>query len=420
MQTEYGANNVVGADHVFENTESVHDLVCSDDLITNEQQVIDSSMDTQEKIMDIYQPVHYKSLKLLCSCSDDFLVDDKDFQQCLKGCKWSPDGLSILTNSEDRKLRIFNIETDEIKQCTKINKVNQIKEGGTIYDYVWYPKTVMTENENVNLILSTSNRSPIHLWNAKDGHLEATYRVYDHVDEVAHVNSLCFNWSGEEIYCGSYGKLNIFRTDRPGREFSEISTKKDLHRSIISTIAMNPVDKSIFAVGTYNKDIGVYGGNQLMYILRGHKSGITQLQFSPDGLKLYSGSRKGDNDIVCWDLRNVGQTLYSAERTVTTNQRICFDISSDGQYLVSGNCTGDVSTWKLDQNIEMPEGVECVLALNSKIPAHNDCVNGVSLHPTHPWLATTSGQRHNETDDDDDDEHILHTTDVSLKLWKII
>jgi len=74
-----------------------------------------------------------------------------------------------------------------------------------------------------------------------------------------------------------------------------------------------------------------------MYILRGHKSGITQLQFSPDGLKLYSGSRKGDNDIVCWDLRNVGQTLYSAERTVTTNQRIGFDISSDGQYLVSGS-----------------------------------------------------------------------------------
>lgn len=78
------------------------------------------------------------------------------------------------------------------------------------------------------------------------------------VDEVAHVNSLCFNWSGEEIYCGSRGKLNIFRTDRPGREFLEISTKADLHRSIISVIAMNPVDRSIFAVGTYNKDIGEY------------------------------------------------------------------------------------------------------------------------------------------------------------------
>lgn len=28
-------------------------------------------------------------------------------------------------------------------------------------------------------ILSTSHRSPIHLWNALNGQLEATYRVYD-------------------------------------------------------------------------------------------------------------------------------------------------------------------------------------------------------------------------------------------------
>ncbi|KAL4098819.1 hypothetical protein QTP88_023347 [Uroleucon formosanum] len=374
-------------------------------------------MDTQENIMEINQPIHFKNLQLICSCSDDFIVKDKEFQQCLKGCKWSTDGLSILTNSEDRKLRIFNIETHEIDQCKKqLRRVNEIKEGGTIYDYIWYPNTVQN-SDNVKLILSTSSRSPIHLWNALDGQLEATYRVYDHVDEVAHVNSLCFNWSGEEIYCGSYGKLNIFRTDRPGREFIEIPTKADLHRSIISTIAMNPVDRSIFAVGTYSKDIGIYGGNQLMYILRGHKSGITQLQFSPDGLKLYSGSRKGDNDIVCWDLRNVGQTLYSAERTVTTNQRICFDISSDGQYLVSGNCTGEISTWKLDQNTEKSDGIERVLTLNSKIPVHNDCVNGVSLHPTLPLLATASGQRHNENDDD---EQILKDTDTSLKLWEII
>ncbi|XP_060840335.1 telomerase Cajal body protein 1 [Rhopalosiphum padi] len=366
--------------------------------------------------MEINHPIQFKDLQLICTCSDDFLVNDKEFQQCLKGCKWSTDGLSILTNSEDQRLRIFNIETDESNQCKKFHKVNEIKEGGTIYDYVWYPNTVQNRKD-VKLILCTSNRSPIHLWNAVDGELEATYRVYDHVDEVAHVNSLCFNWSGEEIYCGSYGKLNIFRTDRPGREFTEISTKADLHRSIISTITMNPVDRSIFAVGTYSKDIGIYGGNQLMYILRGHKSGITQLQFSPDGLKLYSGSRKGDNDIVCWDLRNVGQTLYSAERTVTTNQRICFDISSDGQYLVSGNCTGEISTWKLDQNIEKSDGVESVLTLNSKIPVHNDCVNGVSLHPTLPLLATASGQRHNENDND---EPQLKNTDISLKCWEII
>jgi len=376
--------------------------------------------DTTERTTaaEIDRPVSFKSLQHVCTCSEDFLVNDKEFQQCLKGCKWSPDGLSILTNGEDKRLRIFNIETDETDRCMKLCKISQIKEGGTIYDYAWYPNSTQN-NDGLKLVLSTSHRSPIHLWNALDGQLEATYRVYDHVDEVAHVNSICFNWSGEEIYCGSYGKLNIFRTDRPGREFIEISTKANLHRSIISTIAMNAVDRSMFAIGTYSKDIGIFGGNELMYVLRGHKSGITHLQFSPDGSKLYSGSRKGDGDIVCWDLRNVGRTLYSVERHITTNQRIYFDISSDGKYLVSGNCTGDISTWQLDQKIEMCNDAENVLPVNSKISVHNDCVNGVSLHPTRPLLATTSGQRHYEFDDEDE-QKLKTDTDISLKLWKII
>lgn len=44
-----------------------------------------------------------------------------------------------------------------------------------------------------------------------------------------------------------------------------------------------------------------------------------------------------------------------------------------------GNCTGEISTWKLDHNIEKSDGVESVLPLNSKISVHNDCVNGVRL-----------------------------------------
>lgn len=33
-------------------------------------------------------PVVFDRLELLCTCSDDFLVDDPQFRQCLKGCKW--------------------------------------------------------------------------------------------------------------------------------------------------------------------------------------------------------------------------------------------------------------------------------------------------------------------------------------------
>lgn len=44
---------------------------------------------------------------------------------------------------------------------------------------------------------------------------------------------------------------------------------------------------------------------------------------------------------------------------------------------ILGNCTNEISTWKLDQEIEMSNDVENVLALNSKITVHNDFVNGV-------------------------------------------
>lgn len=47
--------------------------------------------------------------------------------------------MSIVTNSEDKRLRIFNIDPNE---DFKLRKVNQIKEGGTIYDYAWYPNTL--------------------------------------------------------------------------------------------------------------------------------------------------------------------------------------------------------------------------------------------------------------------------------------
>ena len=38
--------------------------------------------------------------------------------------------------------------------------------------------------------------------------------------------------------------------------------------------------------------------------------GITHLMFAPDGISLFSGSRK-DSDIVCWDIRQTGEVIYT-------------------------------------------------------------------------------------------------------------
>lgn len=114
--------------------------------------------------------------------------------------------------------------------------------------------------------------------------------------------------------------------------------------------------------------------------------GVTHLKFSKDGNRLFSGARK-DSDIICWDVRNLGEILQVYKRDVKTNQRIYFDLYS--QYLCSGNNDGTVSIWNADE-FDLTAESEPAL-VNFK--AHNDCVNGVSFNPVYPLLATASGQR---------------------------
>lgn len=49
---------------------------------------MDTLVDSQATIIETDQSINFKSLRHICTCSDDFLVEDKNFQNCLKGCKW--------------------------------------------------------------------------------------------------------------------------------------------------------------------------------------------------------------------------------------------------------------------------------------------------------------------------------------------
>lgn len=49
---------------------------------------MDRIMDCHQEMVVLNQSVHFKSLEHICTNSDDFIVNEKEFQQCLKGCKW--------------------------------------------------------------------------------------------------------------------------------------------------------------------------------------------------------------------------------------------------------------------------------------------------------------------------------------------
>ncbi|XP_060571986.1 telomerase Cajal body protein 1-like, partial [Ruditapes philippinarum] len=218
--------------------------------------------------------------------------------------------------------------------------------------------------------------------------------------------------------------IRVFDVTRPGRYFESRPTfAKEGQRGIISCIDNSPTEQGLYAAGSYSRSIALYSepAGSMVCMFEGQHGGVTEVKFSPDGTKLYSGGRK-DNRIICRDMRNPGQLLFSVLRTVITNQRIFFDITSDSKYLLSGSHDGTVLIWDttsapVQLNVHSDPVIQPVMAFEG----HSDTVNGISLHPTLPVIATASGQRHFRSFNNDDDVIEIDETstkiDNSLRLW---
>ena len=100
-----------------------------------------------------------------------------------RGCLFSPDGLCVLTYNEDNTVRLFDTPriNETTQSTTSLNDNGQwppslsVPIAGPIYDVDWYP--LMNSADPVTCCLAvTSQYQPIHLYDAYDGHLRATYR----------------------------------------------------------------------------------------------------------------------------------------------------------------------------------------------------------------------------------------------------
>ncbi|XP_066538135.1 telomerase Cajal body protein 1 isoform X2 [Hoplias malabaricus] len=350
----------------------------------------------------------------------------------LKGCKWAPDGSCILSNSADNVLRVYNLPPELYSGSwdllSEMSPVLRMTEGDTIYDYCWFPKMSSLDPETC-FIASSSRDNPVHIWDAFYGDLRASFRPYNHLDELTAAHSLCFSPDGSQLYCGFEKTVRVFYTERPGRDCEERPTvvKKQGQSGIISCLAFSP-SQSVYACGSYSRTVGLYScvdGSLLALLPQRHHGGVTHLLFSHDGYHLYTGGRK-DPEILCWDLREPGRVLFSLPRTVSTNQRIYFDLDPSGRYIVSGNTDGMMSVW--DTLTAPPDGSEEILQPYLQFQAHRDCTNGISIHPFMPLVASSSGQRQfpwpGDSDDsgsESDEDRVMtsegNREDNALALW---
>lgn len=77
-------------------------------------------------------------------------------------------------------------------------------------------------------LASSSRDNPIHVWDAFYGEVRASFRPYNHLDELTAAHSLCFSPDGSQLYCGFDKTVRVFYTERPGRDCEERPTVGEL------------------------------------------------------------------------------------------------------------------------------------------------------------------------------------------------
>jgi len=309
-----------------------------------------------------------------------------------------------------------------------LNAILHLQEPELIYDFQWYPYMDSNQSDTC-FIFSTCRDNPVHLFDAYTGQVRASYKALNHLEELVAAYSIGFELQSGKLYCGYDRVIRAFDIQRPGlciQQWNTFDRTKNVYQSgIISCLSFNSQISGMYAAGSYAKTIGIYGdmNGELIAILHGHAGGITHVRFSSDGNRLYSGARK-DGMILCWDIRNLGELLCTYQRDVNTNQRIYFDFDPSSTMLVTGNSNGHVLGWDINTNSSTPI-VDFL--------AHNDCTNGISIHPKRSLVATSSGQRRFAGDvqvtisEDEDEENLSAEFNLKkiprencVKIWSFI
>ncbi|KAI6651972.1 hypothetical protein LOD99_4517 [Oopsacas minuta] len=342
------------------------------------------------------------------------------FNNYLRGCKWSPDGTCLLTSSNDKCMRIFELDLilDSSFDSTSSSAALVLYEPEIVYDYAWYP-AMCSEAPLTCCLVTTSRDCPVHLWDAYTGSVRCSYLPYDHVQELHAPYSVCFSADGDYIICGMKHYLKVFHTAIPGSYSTNIQLvlgKKHIPNNIVSTVTTRG---SAILFGSFGGNVGLVGETgKIELLLEAHTQGVTHIDVTADGNYVVAGGRK-NNNIFIWDLRNTTQFVAKLNRISLTSQKIYFDIDKSNS-IVSGNQDGNISVWSEYTWKSHRENLNGI-SPDSQILAHKDSVNGISVHPSRGLIASASGERKFWVDFDleygEDEEMSTVSSENCIKIW---
>jgi WD40 repeat protein len=252
----------------------------------------------------------------------------KGHKERVKCLKVSEDDNLIISASADSILKIWERETGN---CIRTIKTSQNPQ--TILNAI-----ALDSNQHTIATGSTSAQGTVKLWNWQTGEIIDAVRAAS-----SGIRSLIISQDGKILISGSAGgTIKIWHLDR-GLE----RPKNDLNNAHMSDILTLAIRDRILISGGEDRTIKLWNldtaeKQQPIQILEGHGGSIWCVEISPDGTKIASAS--ADYTVKIWDLQtgNILETLTGHLGEVRT-----VSFSPDSQMLASAGDDWKIKLWQL-------------------------------------------------------------------------
>ncbi|KAF2145437.1 uncharacterized protein K452DRAFT_264458 [Aplosporella prunicola CBS 121167] len=334
---------------------------------------------------------------------------------------FSRDGACLVTNSADKRLRVFSLSHDDLAEGNPhaLEPQTTIDSPEQINAYALWPQWESSAG-NTTYLLHSVLHQPMRLVNAVDGSVLARYPLYDaYQEEYRNVMSLAFLNNGAQFIAGARHRLALFDITRyndapivehvtapPRRPRGMYKDARHIRGEFLA-LAVSPFS-DLYAAGTETRKIALYdpagrGECAALFSLQTSSpgTGVTSLAWSPCGRYLYAAERNSDA-ITVYDIRVAGCRLAVLRgRRAFTNQRLGFSVlphdeAGQDHSIIAGGADGVVRVWN------NPTSGEGVLDPSAEWRAHDGAVASTLVNPVAPsYIATSTGERHFPSYDSD-------------------
>ncbi|KAG8795584.1 hypothetical protein FRC12_012323 [Ceratobasidium sp. 428] len=336
-----------------------------------------------------------------------------------RSVQWCADGKALLVVCEDASIEVMDVG-EELDITPKLS----LKHPAPVLSATWFPTASPLDPASYCFVVGVRD-CPIRLIDASDGRLRASYRLVDHRERFIAPHCMAFNMYMNKLYCGFEDAIEVFDVHHPGAEGTRLHTvptkkSRDGLRGIVSALGFAPDWSGLYAAGSYSGGIAMYTEEtsaRAQGWLEGVEGGI---RFNPTQPHLVHAAFRHTSTIATWDIRNPAEPVSLYDRgKVQTNQRLWFDVSSDGRWLVAGDESGTMTV--LNASGQSGEGA----ATAALVDAHQDAIGAATFHPTKPFVLSASGSRHfdeptsdESTSDESDDTEGVEAMTSGASVWR--